>query len=205
MSPGDALDADALQQALSARVIGQRVIVLEQTTSTNDAVAELAERNSEGLVVFADRQTAGRGQYGRRWESVAQKGLWFSILLRPPIAVGEAAGLTDLLARAIAATMQSELGVAPTLKRPNDVYLGERKVAGVLLEMRVDNAGDYFAVAGLGVNVNHDAADFPQELRGAAGSLAMAAGRPVHRAAFALALLRQIDDSYDAFTRTRRR
>ena len=202
MSPADEadrLDPDDLAAALRAQHIGNRVVVLHETTSTNDVVAHLAPTHEEGLVVFAERQTAGRGQYGRRWDSAAHRGLWLSVLLRPRIAVADSSKLTDLLAATIAATLADFAGLTASIKPPNDVYLAGRKIAGVLVEMRVEPGGRYCAIAGVGVNVNHALDDFPAELRQTAGSVAMSLGRPVERQAFAVALLRQLEARYRAF------
>ena len=196
MSPADLLDADALRAALGDQLIGSRVVVLEEATSTNDVIAQMAGDSPEGLVVIAEQQTAGRGQYGRRWESAPAKGLWLSVLLRPQIALADSSRITDLLAGTIVATIAEAIGVAATIKPPNDVYVGSRKVAGVLVEMRVEPGGNYCAIAGLGVNVNHSLEDFPLELRGTAGSLAMIAGHPIDRFALGIALLRKLDASY---------
>ena len=203
MSPAehpDRLDHEKLRSALSGLTIGNHVVVLEETTSTNDVVAQLAPARTEGLVVFAERQTAGRGQYGRRWESLAHNGLWLSVLLRPRISVAESSKLTDLLAQTIAATVAQVTGATASIKQPNDVLLGGRKIAGVLVEMRVEASGGYCAIAGMGVNVNHGIDDFADELRATAGSIAMFVGRPVDRHAFAIALLRQLDAAYREFS-----
>ncbi len=196
MSPVDALDAAELAAALSGQRIGREVRVLEETTSTNDVVRQLAPAHAEGLVVFAERQTAGRGQYGRRWESAAGRGLWFSILLRPQIGPAASGQLTDFLARSVAATLVEELGLQPTVKPPNDIYLGARKAAGVLVEMRVGADGTYYAVAGIGLNVNQAREDFPEPLRATCTSLAMAKGQPVDRTRLAVALLRRLETDY---------
>ncbi|MGI8436863.1 MAG: biotin--[acetyl-CoA-carboxylase] ligase [Chthoniobacterales bacterium] len=196
MSPVDRLDAEALRAALVGHRIGREVVVLEETTSTNDVIRQLAPAHAEGLIVFAEHQTAGRGQYGRRWESAAGKGLWFSILLRPLIEPAESARLTDSLSRSTAATIADELELQPTIKPPNDIYLDGRKVAGVLVEMRVAPGGRYFAIAGIGLNVNQATEDFPAELRQTSISLAMAKGQPVDRTRLALALLRKLDVGY---------
>src|SRR5438105_15594780 len=97
MSPVETLDclvADELQANLDRTNIGREIIVLEQTGSTNDAVLEMARHSEEGLVLFAEQQTAGRGQRGNRWESPARKGLWFSILVRPTIATNPSAQIS---------------------------------------------------------------------------------------------------------------
>lgn len=199
MSLADALDAEALQLALADQLIGNRIVALEEASSTNDVVAQLAPTAAEGLVVIAERQTAGRGQYGRRWDSAAGKGLWLSVLLRPEIRLSDSSKLTDLLAAVIADTIAENLKLAASIKPPNDVYVGARKVAGVLVEMRVESNGNYCAIAGMGININHSAEDFPRELRETAGSLVLAAGAPVSRAGFLIALLRTLERRYAAF------
>jgi len=193
---GESLDAEAICAALAGRLIGNEVLVLEETTSTNDFVARLAAEHAEGLVVIAEQQTAGRGQYGRRWESAPGTGLWLSILLRPSIDVSESGRLTDLLARAVSEIITAEVDLPAAIKPPNDVYVAGRKVAGVLVEMRVEASGSYCAIAGLGINVNHSAADFPVELRETATSLAIAANHSIDRQQFAIALLRELDSRY---------
>ena len=150
----------------------------------------------EGLVVFAEHQTAGRGQRNNRWESAPGKGLWFSILLRPEIPVAESARLTSWAAETISQTITEQLALRTTIKLPNDVYIKERKVAGVLVEMRVIKGGGYVAILGIGVNVNQTAGEFSEEVRSRAISLAMAAGGQVDRPNFAVSLLRDLDRTY---------
>jgi BirA family transcriptional regulator, biotin operon repressor / biotin---[acetyl-CoA-carboxylase] ligase len=195
----DRLVAEELQAGIGSSVIGREVIVLEQTGSTNDAILEVANANSkEGLVIFAEHQTAGRGQRGNRWESAMGKGLWFSILLRPKINLASSPRLTAWAAEAISDTIQYEFPVTPTIKLPNDVQIDGRKVAGVLVEMRARENAPHLAIAGIGVNVNQSGEDFPKELQSRAISLAMALGRQVDRQNFAIALLRELDRTYRA-------
>jgi len=193
----DRLVAEELQAGIRSAVIGREIIVLEQTSSTNDAILQIATANSrEGLVVFAEHQTAGRGQRGNRWESEAGKGLWFSILLRPEIDLASSPRLTAWAAEAISGSIQSEFSLTPTIKLPNDVQVDGRKVAGILVEMRAQEKAAHLAIAGIGVNVNQS--DFPEELRDKAISLAIAVGRQVDRQKFAITLLRNLDRTYRA-------
>jgi BirA family transcriptional regulator, biotin operon repressor / biotin---[acetyl-CoA-carboxylase] ligase len=193
----DRLVAEELQAGIGSAVIGREIIVLEQTGSTNDAILQVANANpKEGLVVFAEHQTAGRGQRGNRWESTMGKGLWFSILLRPKIDLASSPRLTAWAAEAISDTIQHEFSVTPTIKLPNDVQIDGRKVAGVLVEMRARGKAPHLAIAGIGVNVNQSGEDFPKELQSRAISLAMALGRQVDRQNFAIALLRELDRTY---------
>ena len=213
MTTFDALSADKLRADLGSVVIGRDIDVLNETTSTNDSVLERAlPITPEGLVVFAERQTAGRGQRNNSWESATGKGLWFSILLRPKIDTGASSQLAEWAARTVADTISKEFGLRATVELPNDVMVAEKKIAGVLVEMRAQKSARHIAIVGIGVNVNHRAEDFSEELRARAISLAMAldrsakgrirCGEEVDRHEFAIALLRNLDRSYrDAFAR----
>jgi BirA family transcriptional regulator, biotin operon repressor / biotin---[acetyl-CoA-carboxylase] ligase len=197
----DRLAADQLKAEVPDAVIGREIIVLEQTSSTNDAILRVASTNGlpsipEGLVVLAEHQTDGRGQRANRWESAAGKGLWFSILLRPEIQLSDSARLTVWAIEAISNVIRIEFGLEPAIKLPNDVQLNGHKVAGVLVEMRAQDKAPHLAVVGIGINVNQSRDDFPAALQDRAISLAMALGRQVDRQNFAVALLRNLDLTY---------
>lgn len=193
----DGLIAEQLQADLDSGVIGREIVVLDQAGSTNDAILQIANANSkEGLVVFAEHQTAGRGQRGNRWESAAGKGLWFSILLRPTIDLASSPQLTAWAAEAVSNAIQNEFSLIPVIKPPNDVQIDGGKVAGVLVEMRAQQNAPHLAIAGIGVNVNQSREDFPKELQSRAISLAMALGKQINRQSFAVALLRKLDRTY---------
>jgi BirA family biotin operon repressor/biotin-[acetyl-CoA-carboxylase] ligase len=193
----DRLIADQLQAHLPCATIGRQIIVLEQIGSTNDAILQAATANSnEGLVLFAEQQTAGRGQRGNRWESPAGKGLWFSILLRPKILINDSGRLTIWAIETISQVIRTEFSLESAIKLPNDIQLYGRKVAGVLVEMRAQEKAPHVAVVGIGINVNQSLEDFPSELQSRAISLAMALRRPVNRQAFAVAVLRNLDRTY---------
>ena len=200
MSPAEILErwaADEMQAALGSAVIGREIIVLDQTGSTNDAILQIATPDSkEGLVLFAEHQTAGRGQRGNRWESAAGKGLWFSILLRPGIEINRSPLLTAWAAETISGAIENELSLKTTIKLPNDIQIDRRKVAGVLVEMRAHEKARHSAIVGIGINVNQTLEDFPKDLQSRAISLAIALGRQVDRQTFAIVLLRSLDRSY---------
>ena len=212
----DELIADQLKPELPDAVIGRDIIVLQQTGSTNDAILQVispggvavslgrrslgeggrSPSTTEGLVVFAEHQTAGRGQRGNRWESTAGKGLWFSILLRPKIHLSDSGQLTIWAIEAMTEVIRTEWSLEPVIKLPNDVQLFGRKLAGVLVEMRAQNKAAHVAVVGIGINMNQSREDFPVELRDRAISIAMAVGRQVDRQKFARALLQNLDLTY---------
>ena len=195
----DPLVAEQLQAHLPCAMIGRQIIVLDQTSSTNDAIFQVATANSnEGLVVFAEHQTAGRGQRGNRWESATGKGLWFSMLLRPKIRINDSGRLTAWAIEAIAHVIRTEFFLEPAIKLPNDVQLYGRKVAGVLVEMRAEQKAPHLAIVGIGINVNQSLEDFPSELQTRAISLAMALHLRVNRQELAVAILRNLDRTYRA-------
>src|SRR6476660_7930764 len=195
----DRLIAGKLEAACRCATIGRQIIVLEQTGSTNDAILQVATPNSkEGLVLFAEHQTAGRGQRGNRWESAAGKGLWFSILLRPKLQINDSGRLTIWALETISDVIQTDFSLEPAIKLPNDVQLYSRKVAGVLVEMRAQEKAPHLAVVGIGINVNQSLEDFPAELQSRAISLAIAMHRPVDRQKLAIAILQSLDRTYRA-------
>lgn len=160
--------------------------------STNSYLLEEARRGApEGLVAVADHQTAGRGRLGRRWEAPPGTCLLTSVLLRPVLAPDRLYLCTAAMALAAADASSAVAGVAPAVKWPNDLLVGERKVAGVLGESDPDAPGGppgaVAVVVGIGCNV---AWPGPQ---GAGGtSLEEAAGRPVDREALLDALLERL-------------
>src|SRR5258707_13943201 len=115
---------EELQTDFGSRGIGRKIMVLEKTASTNDAILQISNANSdEGLVLFAEHQTAGRGQRGNRWESAAGKGLWFSILLRPDIQIKDSGRLTIWAIEAVCGVIRTEFSLEPAIKLPNDIQL----------------------------------------------------------------------------------
>ena len=193
--PGrDRLRAEKLRGGL---IIGREVIVLEKTESTNDVIREMAAGDwPEGLCVFAEHQTAGRGQRGNRWESAAGKGLWFSILLRPRIDVRDSTRLTIWVADTIARTLEEQFNLPASVQLPNDIYVRDRKIAGVLVEMQAQPGAPHVAVVGIGLNVNHAPSDFPDEVREHATSIAMVRRSRLDRHLLALSLLKNLDRTY---------
>jgi BirA family biotin operon repressor/biotin-[acetyl-CoA-carboxylase] ligase len=156
-----------------------------QVGSTNTVAAELARSGArEGLVVVAEHQTAGRGRHGRRWEAEPGSSLLMSLLLRPPLPPTEAPLVTVLVAVAACAACEEVAGVAPALKWPNDLIVGERKLGGILGEVVPGVA----MVLGLGLNVTGPVSSPEGRV-----ALEEVTGRPVDRWDLLVALLRHLD------------
>jgi BirA family transcriptional regulator, biotin operon repressor / biotin---[acetyl-CoA-carboxylase] ligase len=198
VSSPDALHADDLLARLGkTKVIGRGIQVFEQTTSTNDVMEKLARDGvKEGVVVFAESQTRGRGRLGRKWMSPTHKGLWFSILLRPDMRPQETTRLTVASATAVRRAIKSVTGLSAEIKWPNDLLIGGKKVVGILTEMSAEVDRIRHIILGIGVDVNQDAAEFPVELRKMATSLKIEAGEEICRAELAVEILRDLDFDY---------
>jgi BirA family biotin operon repressor/biotin-[acetyl-CoA-carboxylase] ligase len=190
--PAGRLCPDQIEEGLDTRRIGRRIAVWNRVTSTNDLAARAAGSTvNEGLVVLAEEQSAGRGRRGRTWTAPSGASILMSVLLFPPPDLAETAWLTALGAVATAEVVAEWTGSDPRIKWPNDVRVGGRKIAGVLVERGQG------AVIGIGLNANIDPGDFPEELRDAATSLRILNGRPVDRSEVARALIRRLDAWYD--------
>ncbi len=202
VSAPDLLLADDIASRLGpVRVVGRDLRVFRETTSTSDIVERLAQANvPEGVVVFAEAQTRGRGRLGRHWHSPAGKGLWFSVLLRPRLRPAEATRLTIATATALARGIQAQAGLTVAIKWPNDLLLRGRKVAGILTELSAELDRIKYLIVGVGVDVNVGAQEFSPDLRRHATSLAAEAGRPLDRAELAVAVLRALDHDYQRVT-----
>jgi BirA family biotin operon repressor/biotin-[acetyl-CoA-carboxylase] ligase len=174
-------------------------VLLDVTDSTNRVAMEMAESGApHGTVVIADVQTDGRGRLGRRWVSPGGKNLYVSLLLRPSVPTVDAPRLALVAGVALADAVEA-IGVPAFLKWPNDLYCGGRKAAGILAEMASGPGGVRHVVIGIGLNVNMEEADFPPDLRDAATSLRIRAGRVFRRVDVLARLLDAFGTRYEEF------
>jgi BirA family biotin operon repressor/biotin-[acetyl-CoA-carboxylase] ligase len=190
--PAERLCPDQIELGLGTRRVGRRVAVWNRVASTNDLAARAAgSAANEGLVVLAEEQTAGRGRRGRRWAAPPRSSILMSVLLFPPPALAGTAWLTALGAVAAAEVVATWSGRDARIKWPNDVRVGGRKVAGVLVERGQG------AVVGIGLNVNVPPGGFPEELAASTSSLQILTGEPVDRSELARHLIERLDHWYD--------
>lgn len=193
--PRPPLDPERLTALLSGLGRGLRVEVLEAATSTNAVVAARAREGApHGLVVVAEHQTAGRGRLDRSWEAPARSSLTFSALLRPRVPAGEWPWLPLLAGHALATALR-EAEVPAGLKWPNDVLVGDRKIAGILME-RVESQDGPAAVLGIGLNVSTKAEELPVDT---ATSVELATGAAPDRTELLATILTRLVDEYDAW------
>jgi BirA family biotin operon repressor/biotin-[acetyl-CoA-carboxylase] ligase len=151
----------------------------DETESTNSDLLRLAEEDApEWTVVVANHQTAGRGRLGRSWVSTPGSSLLASVLLRPKLAPVDSPLITLAAGAAMTLACRDAFSIQATCKWPNDVMAGDRKLGGVLVEARVQEARLLHAVIGTGVNLTQQQEDLPEELRQEATSVAIEGGNP---------------------------
>ncbi len=147
---------------MSTVEIGQPRRHFANIGSTNDEAKQWGRDGaSHGATVTAAQQTGGRGRRGRSWESPAGKGVYLSVVLRPKLQTAQLPQLTILVALAGARAVENVAGVTCGVKWPNDILLHDKKIGGILCEAEWKDGELDFAVAGLGLNVNHTAEDLP--------------------------------------------
>ena len=149
---------------LNTLFVGHRVKVLDKVNSTNVYIRELLEKAplDEGLIVWALEQYAGKGQRGSSWLSQPGVNLTFSVLLRPHfLAIKDQFWFTKALALSVAEFVSSSLGEGPEvrIKWPNDVYVNDRKIAGILIENILEKSLIKYSIAGIGININQETFD----------------------------------------------
>jgi BirA family transcriptional regulator, biotin operon repressor / biotin---[acetyl-CoA-carboxylase] ligase len=173
--------------------LGEPYLWSEACTSTQDVLDEPGL--PEGAVAVTEHQTAGRGRSGRPWEDEPGASLLVSVLLRPP-STADAPQLSLVCALAVAGTVEAAIARSTWVKWPNDVLVGDAKVAGILLESRGGGV-----VCGIGLNVGQAEAALPRGTRHPAASLRSLTGREHDRAALLVALLDDLERRYDAWLR----
>lgn len=190
-----ALQPRRLTAALAGHALGTEIQVHRTLASTSDHVRDLGLAGyPHGLVVYAEEQTSGRGRRENRWSSEPGQDLLFSILLRPEVKMDLWPRTTTFAALAICRALETTYPtLRPAIKWPNDVYLNDQKVAGILAET-FSNGGGTFMVLGIGLNVNTMA--YPPELQSQATSVRLALGTAAaaqDRNTLAIALLKHLD------------
>ncbi len=196
-SPDILFGDDIISRLGKIDVIGREINVFSQTTSTNDVIEKMAvDGVSEGVVVFAESQTKGRGRLGRSWHSVEGKGLWFSVLLRPALHPKMAMQLTIAAATAVRRAIAQVTRLPVFIKWPNDVIINGKKVAGILNEINAEMDRIKYAILGIGVNVNHNIEDFPPDLHEIATSIKIQINQPINRPFVAAAIIEALDVDY---------
>ena len=157
LSSPDRLFDFEIKYRLNTKFIGKFIHYFDYLSSTNDLAMQLGMQNApSGTLVVAESQTKGRGRLGRSWFSPKYKGIYFSLLLRPAILPEYSPVLTILIAVSMAEAVKEITGLDIQIKWPNDLFLNNKKLGGILTEMNAEADKINFMVMGVGLNVNND-------------------------------------------------
>ena len=205
----DVMTKEELDSLMHTRWAGKNIVYYDATDSTNLRIRELGDAGApHGTLAVADRQTAGRGRRGRSWESPPGSSIYMSVLLRPDIPPDRAPMLTLVMALSVAEGIRQciETGgdsgnsLEIQIKWPNDIIISGKKLAGILTEM--SSQVDYINHVTVGVGINVNRTEFPEEIRETASSLCLECGHTVKRAPLIAAVMERLEDNYDIFLRT---
>jgi len=180
-SSPDILTFEEIKDFLNTQYIGRNIVYYDSIGSTNSKAKDLAEKNEEhGTVIISEEQTLGRGRLGRNWVSPKYKGIWMSIILRPNIISQNVSQITLVGAAAVHKALL-DMGIKTGIKWPNDIVLNSKKVCGILTEMSGEIDHVNYLVMGIGINVNLEKEDIPEELEDVATSIKLESGKDVER------------------------
>ena len=161
-------------------------------STNNQALAFAREAAPEGTVIVSNYQTHGRGRFKRHWISPRGKGLLFSVILRPQLKTSSASIITHWSAKAVADVLRQKFNLSAKLKKPNDVLVGGKKIAGILTESSGYGQNLEYVVVGIGLNVNHRRKDLQSE----ATSIYVETGRETEMDGLLIELLSNLDDHW---------
>lgn len=197
----DVITKAELESRIDTRFAGAVVEYYEVVDSTNNKAKQLAESGCpSGTLVAADYQTMGKGRRGRGWASDPGTGIWMSLVLRPPIAPFHASMLTLVAALATSAAIGEETGLDSRIKWPNDIVINRKKVCGILTEMSSELDCIHYVVIGIGINAN--TRQFPEELISKATSLVLEQGDTVIRSQLIAKCMKWFEHYYELFLKT---
>src|SRR5271168_5396852 len=191
MHSEDPFDLPAMDEALAGTPFLGKLRFLPTVDSTNTLAMREAEAGAtEGLVCFADEQTAGRGRGAHSWQSPPGSGLYVSILLRPQIAPADVLWLSLAAGLAVREAVREVAAIEADLRWPNDLLLGPKKFCGILTELSAEVTRVRHIVVGIGINVHQE--HFPEELTRQATSLHIETGKHWPRQEILMALLKAL-------------
>lgn len=201
LSSPDILNSEELHYNLNTEIIGNKIINFDKLDSTNQQAKKLAlEGASNGTVVIAEEQTAGKGRRGKMWVSPPGTGIWMSVVLRPSVMPENASMLTLVAGLAVCKAVREITNLEASIKWPNDIVVNGKKICGLLTEMNSEIDFINFVVVGIGINVNIE--KFPPELDNIATSLMIEGNQSYQRKKLVKRTLEIFEDYYKKYLET---
>ena len=194
----DILTKESCASRINTKWLGKNLMVYDVTDSTNTRLKLAGEQGApNGSVAVANAQEAGKGRLGRHWETPKGSALAFSLLLRPQIQPENASMLTLVAALAVSRAIDEYAGIKTQIKWPNDIIINGKKLVGILTEMSTQI--DYINHVTIGVGINVNLTEFPEEIRETATSLRLECGHVVKRAPLIAAVMKRFEQNYTVF------
>lgn len=188
-----------IKRRLTTQFIGRTIVYHERTASTTGVGRELIAAGEaadlHGAVIIAEEQTGGVGRLGRAWVS-PPGGLWFTLILRPSIPIDHMFMVTMAGAIAVVRAIRKECGIGALIKWPNDILIGDKKVAGLLLELSEKTEGTRYCLLGIGIDANVPLHELSAGLRMQVTSLAAELGHDIDRASLLATVLKEVERHY---------
>ncbi|HNX18128.1 MAG TPA: biotin--[acetyl-CoA-carboxylase] ligase [Methanoregula sp.] len=188
-----------VHKKLQTKVIGKKMRYFEKTPSTNwvgkQVCAEGDGEKMHGLVIIAEEQTGGVGRMGRAWVSPSG-GIWITIVLKPTVPIDRIFMVTMAGAVAVARAIRKEFGLGALIKWPNDIFIGNKKVAGLLLELAAEADNVHYCLLGMGIDANIPVSEFTPALQNSITSISAELGHDVDRASFLARILKEFENHY---------
>jgi len=204
VSRPDLLLPQEVQRGLSTTYIGKEIYYFPELKSTNIIAKEKAlhraEEINEGILIIAERQSAGKGRLGRKWFSPLG-GIWLSIILYPQLPPFYIPRITLMTAVAAVKAIKMCTQIEPQIKWPNDILINEKKVCGILTEMSAELDIINWVVVGIGINTNIDLRDFPEDIQENTISLKEVSGKEISRVKLAQTFLQEFEKYYNKLKR----
>lgn len=199
-SSPDSVQPAKVDQYLKTERFGRNIDYHVVCTSTQPIAHQQAQSGApDGTVILSEEQTAGKGRLARAWTSTQGKGIWMSVVIRPDIPPTKAPQFTLLAAVAVARAIEEVTDVRAEIKWPNDLLINGKKCTGILTELQADIDRVHAIILGIGVNVNQQLADFPEEIQSIASSIQMITGYHVDRAKLVAQILFHLEVYSDMY------
>jgi len=200
--------AEEINKIISSKIseVGTEIVIYDEVESTNNIAYELIKKGyPSGTVVIADRQTKGKGRLGRKWISPEGKNLYMSIAIKPNITPKYATLITLTSAVACTTALRRYSEIPVIIKWPNDMLVDQKKVAGILTEMKIEGERIKAVVVGIGINVNMTEDDIPEEIKEIATSLRICKGEEFSRVMLASEIIKEFDKWYQLLEKKNRK
>lgn len=182
---------------LGTRSLGRKdIFYYESVGSTNDEAYSVAEKGApEGTVVISESQTRGKGRMGRKWESPTGGGVYMSVVLRPDVPIDQVPTITLVAALSVVNAIKKVSGITAGIKWPNDIMYNDKKLCGILTEIKAQPDKVDFLIVGIGINVNSKIKDLPD----VATSIKEGTGKAVDRVLLVKSILSELENDYEIF------